>query len=241
MAEAKSATKNKGNESLIEAMFSAGTHYGYSKSRRHPSVKPFIYGAKNKVEIFNLEKTSRSLEEALDFVRSLGEKNSQILFVSGKKEAESIIKNVAQALELPNVPGRWIGGTLTNFVEIRKRIQKYLDLKEKKEKGELSKYTKKERLLIDRDIKDLEFKFGGLVNMTELPKALFVVDSKEEETAVTEAKKMGIPVVSVSSSDCNLGDVDYPIPANDSSVSSIEFFTGKVRDAYKEGQKKSKI
>ena len=232
-------TKTKINNSLIEAMFGVGAHYGYSKSRRHPSVKPFIYGAKNKVEIFNLEKTSKSLEEAVQFVQSLGEQNKQILFVSGKEEIRNVIKEAADSIEAPYVAGRWIGGSLTNFSEIRKRVQKLLGLEEKKEKGELTKYTKKERLLIDRDIIDLESKFGGLVGMKELPSALFVVDSKQEILAVTEAGVMNIPVVSLSSSDCNLDTIEHPIPGNDSSISSIKFFVSKMVEAYKEGKKKS--
>ncbi|HJN62891.1 MAG TPA: 30S ribosomal protein S2 [Candidatus Paceibacterota bacterium] len=234
-------TGTKTNNKLIEAMFGAGVHYGYSKSRRHPSTSPFIFGAKNKVEIFDLEKTSKALEDSFNFVLSLGEKNKQILFVSGKKEAGSILRETAKNLGVSYVAGRWIGGTLTNFSEIRKRIQKFLDLQEKKEKGELSKYTKKERLLIDRDIMDLESKFGGLMDMQELPSALFVIDSEQEKIAVTEAQKMGIPVISISSSDCNIKGIDYPIPGNDSSLSSIKFFVSKIADAYKEGQKKSKL
>jgi small subunit ribosomal protein S2 len=233
--------KNKTNNSLIEAMFSAGAHYGYSKSRRHPSIKPFIYGAKNKVEIFNLEKTSKSLEEALKFIESLGKENKQILFVSGKEEIKSIFKESALSIDNPYVAGRWIGGTLTNFSEIRKRINKFLDLSQKKEKGELTKYTKKERLLIDRDIEDLGSKFGGLVDMKELPTALFVIDPKQESIAVTEAEKMSIPVIALSSSDCNIDEIAHPIPGNDSSLSSIKFFVEKVVNAYKEGQKKTKL
>jgi small subunit ribosomal protein S2 len=217
---------------VIEEMFGAGAHYGYSKSRRHPSAKPFIFGSKNRVEIFDLEKTSKSLDKALDFVSELGKDNKKILFVSGKKEAEKPIKEGAEKLSFSYVAGRWIGGTLTNFSEIRKRIQKYLDLKEKKEKGELSKYTKKERLLIDRDMTDLESKFGGIIDMEGLPQALFIIDSKQEKTAVTEAKKMNIPTIALSSSDCDLEDVDYPIPGNDSSILSIKFFVSKVVEAY---------
>jgi len=239
MSNIETDVKNKTDNNLIEAMFSAGAHYGYSKSRRHPSLKPFIYGAKNKVEIFDLEKTSLALNDAQEFITSLGEKREQILFVSGKKEIKKFIEDSANSIDTSYVAGRWIGGTLTNFPEIKKRIQKFLDLKEKKEKGELTKYTKKERLLISRDIEDLGLKFGGLVLMKDLPSAVFVVDSKQEKIAVTEAKKMGIPVISISSSDCNIEDVDYPVPGNDSSISSIKFFVSKIIEAYKDGQKKN--
>jgi len=233
--------ENKTSKDLIETMFSSGAHYGYSKSRRHPSTSTFIFGVKNGVEIFDLEKTSISLNKALDFVRTLGESNQLMLLVSGKKEMKSVITKTGEDLGVLYVAGRWIGGTLTNFSEIRKRTHKYLDLKEKKDKGELSKYTKKERLLIDREIDELGLKFGGVVTMKELPKALFVIDSKEEKIAVTEAKMMGIPVISLFSSDCDIKDIDFPIPGNDSSVASASFFLSKISEAYKEGQKKSKV
>jgi len=231
--------KEKTNKKLIELMFSVGAHYGYSKSRRHPSTGRYIFGLKNKVEIFDLEKTSLALEEALLFVKELASKNGIILFVSGKKEASKILRSVAENLSLPVVAGRWIGGTLTNFSEIKKRISRFLNLKAKREKGELEKYTKKERLLIDREIDELDMKFGGIVSMKELPDALFVVDSKEENTAVREARSLNIPVISLSGSDCNLEEVDYPIPGNDSSLSSIEFFISRLEKAYKEGGEKT--
>ena len=140
---------------------------------------------------------------------------------------------------MPYVDGRWIGGTLTNFSEIKKRIAKYQDLNEKKDKGELKQFTKKERLLIDREIEDLRTKFEGIISLEGLPKALFVIDSKQESIAVTEAKKMNIPVIALLNSDCNLNDVEHPIPGNDGSLASIKFFIGKVKEAYEEGLKKA--
>jgi small subunit ribosomal protein S2 len=134
---------------------------------------------------------------------------------------------------MPSVTERWIGGTLTNFPEIKKRVAHLKDLTDKKEKGELSIYTKKERLLIDREMDKLNRNFSGIVSMDKAPTALFVIDAKHEEIAVTEAKKSGIPVISLSRSDCNLKEVDYPILANDSSVSSVKFFVDKIVDTYK--------
>ena len=234
-------SNTKIDSALVEEMFSVGAHYGYSKSRRHPSTGEFIFGVKNKVEIFDLEKTSQSLDEAQEFVKSLGALSKKILFVSGKHELRSVVRDAAISLGLPYVAGRWIGGTLTNFSEINKRVKKLLDLKEKREKGELSKYTKKEQLLIDRDIDDLEIKFGGLTTMVALPSALFVIDSKEEEIAVAEANHLAIPVISISNSDCDLEKVDFPIPGNDSNLSSVKFFIDKIKSAYSEGKKKTKI
>ncbi|MCX6701813.1 MAG: 30S ribosomal protein S2 [Candidatus Zambryskibacteria bacterium] len=228
----------KTDNSVVDALFSVGAHFGFVKSRRHPSTKPFIFGVKNKIEIFDLEKTSESLNKALEFVQELGTKNAKILFVSGKNEAKSAIVKYAENINMPYVAGRFIGGTLTNFPEIRKRVEKLETLVSQKEKGELVKYTKKERLLIDREIDKLHEFFFFFFFMKNLPVALFVIDSKKESIAVKEAKKMGIPVISLSGTDNNLNEVDFPIPGNDASRMSIEFFLQKIADAYKVGQLK---
>lgn len=228
----------KTDNSVVDALFSVGAHFGFIKSRRHPSTKPFIFGVKNKIEIFDLEKTSQSLSKALEFVQDLGSRNAKILFVSGKNEAKASVTLVAESINMPYVAGRFIGGTLTNFPEIRKRVEKLESLVSQKEKGELGKYTKKERLLIDREIDKLREFFFGLSVMKNLPAALFVVDSKKESIAVKEAKTMGIPVISLSGTDNNLNEVNFPIPGNDASRTSIEFFLQKIADAYKAGQLK---
>lgn len=230
-------TDKKTTSTLVDSMFSAGAHFAYSRSRRHPSVTPYIFGAKNKVELFDLEKTSELFAKTLEFIKTLGKENKTILFVGGKSEARKAVANAGLALAMPYVDGRWIGGALTNFKEIRKRIEKYERLVGERERGELTKYTKKERLLIDREIENLEAMFGGIVSMKELPKAMFVVDAKRENIAVKEAQDMGIPVISLVGSDCNLLDVNYPIVGNDSSKTSIEFFLSTVVKAYEEGKK----
>jgi small subunit ribosomal protein S2 len=140
-------------------------------------------------------------------------------------------------LEEPYVAGRWIGGALTNYSQIKTRMAKLLELKEKKVKGELAKYTKKERLIIDREINDLEEMFGGLLPMKDMPGALFVIDSNKEKTAVSEAIKMKIPVVAILGSDCDLRGVTYPIPANDSSTASIKYFVSEFAKIIKEAKK----
>lgn len=221
----------------LEELFKVGAHYAYGKSRRHSSAKPFIFGTKNRTEIFDLEKTNQSLEVALDFVRTLASEGKVILLASSKLEAKDAIVSAGSTLGLPYVAGRWIGGTFTNTTEIKKRVAVLVDLTEKKLKGELVKYTKKERLLIDRKIAKLEKMYSGLLDMKGMPAALFVVDSKEEAIAVTEAHQMNIPVISLSNSDCNLKELDFPIPANDSARASIAYFVGKIAEAYKEGVK----
>lgn len=229
-------TKNKESK-MVDELFKAGAHFGFVRSRRHPSTKPYIFGSKNRVEIFDLEKTEVALEKALDFVKKLGAAHSSILFVGGKGEARTALKAGAESLGMPFVDGRWIGGTLTNFTQIKKRVQKLEDLTTQKEKGELAKYTKRERMLIDKEIENLKRFFEGLTAMKDLPKALFVIDSKKEEIAIKEAKEKGIPVVALCGSDCDITLVDYAIPANDASVTSIAFFVNKIVEAYDMGKK----
>ena len=228
-------TKTKNND-VIDTMFKAGAHFGYQKSRRDASTSPFIFGIKNKVEIIDLEKTNEQLEKAKEFVTGIAKLSKQILFVGGKSEAKAALKIGAMSIDMPYVDGRWIGGAITNFTEIKKRIAKFEDLQKQKEKGELAKYTKKERLLIDREIDNLDSMFSGIVSMKEAPKALFVIDPKKEFIAVAEAKKAGIPVIALSNTDCNIKTIDFPIVANDASVSSIAFFVSEIVKSYKAGK-----
>ncbi len=218
----------------IEALFKAGAHFGFIKSRRHPTVSPFIFGVKNRVEIFNLEKTQPLLDDALEYVKKLASEKKTILFVGGKSEAKRATKKAGEALNLPYVAGRWVGGTISNFGEIRKRIEKLLDLTSKREKGELGKYTKKERLLIDREIERLETLFSGLVSLTKAPDALFIVDPKREHNAFAEALALNIPVIAICGSDCDISKVDYPIVANDATLSSVSYIVDEVIAAYKQ-------
>ncbi len=228
-------TKKINNERINE-MFEAGAHFGYSKTRRHTSVAPYIFGVKNKVEIINLEKTEELLEKALSFIATLAKEGKQVLFIGGKNEARSALKLAAESVGQPYVDGRWIGGTLTNFSEIKKRLNKLEDLTKQKEKGELSKYTKKERLMIDKEIENLNRFFFGILPMRDLPKAVVVIDSKKEILAVKEAQKMNIPVIALCGTDCDVSEINYPIVANDSSVSSITFFLEKISKTYQKAK-----
>jgi small subunit ribosomal protein S2 len=232
-------SKKETGKDQIDAMFSAGAHFGYDRSRRHPSALKFIFGRKNNVEIFDLEKTAQKLEEAKAFVTKVASENKQILFVGGKREAQGVIENAALKIDQPYVAGRWIGGTLTNFEVIRKRVTHYLDLLSQKEKGELVKYKKNERRVIEKEIDKLESRFSGISNMDRKPAAVFVIDADREEIARDEAIINKIPVISLSSTDCNFGKIDYVIPANDSSLESIKYFVGQIVEAYEEGKKNS--
>ncbi|MEX0917303.1 MAG: 30S ribosomal protein S2 [Candidatus Paceibacterota bacterium] len=235
--------KKQETGTLIERMFSVGAHFGYSKKRRHPSVRPFIFGMKGTTEIINLEKTEELLAEAKEYVHSLGRERKVLLFVGGKHEARDVIRTAGEKTELPFVAGRWIGGTITNFSEIKKRIEKLETLLEQKEKGTLEeRYTKKELLLISREIEKLKTNFEGLIPMKEkLPDALFVVDPHFEDIAVEEANRKSIPIIALANSDCNLEKVTYPIVANDGTVESINFFTQVIREAYEAGAKEAPV
>jgi small subunit ribosomal protein S2 len=222
-------------QNIIEEMFRAGVHYGYSKSRRHPSTSPYVFSTKNGVDIVNIEKTEELLDKALEAVSKFASTGKTVLFVGTKPEARQQVIETALALNMPYVGERWVGGSLTNFPEIKKRIVKLLDLRDQKEKGGLDKYTKKEKLLIDKEMEDMTKNFQGLVGITKTPDVLFVVDPKKEHIAVTEARKMKLPIIALLNTDCNLKQIDYPIVANDASVSSVTFFLGKIKDAYTKG------
>lgn len=221
----------------IQTLYDAGAHFGYARARRHPSASPYIFGTKDRTDIFDLEETSRRLASARAFVASVAGKGSHVLFVGGKHEALGAVREAAERVGAPYVAGRWIGGTLTNFKNIRKRIERLEKLIQERESGELEKYTKRERLLIDREIEELLGRFGGLVKMAELPGALFVVDPRHEDTAIREGNQLGIPVIALASSDCDFSLVQYPIPGNDTSIRSIKLVVGEMADACLEGKK----
>jgi small subunit ribosomal protein S2 len=222
--------------STIDTMFSAGAHFGLGRSRRNPSIAPYIFGVKNHTDIFDLEKTEELLKSAKKFIATLAKEGKTVLFVGGKKEASAAIKNSAQALNMPYVDGRWIGGALTNFPQIRKRIDRYEKLVSDREKGELSKYTKRERMLIDKEIAKLEKMFYGIVSLKKIPDALFIIDPRHEKNAVAEAVQLNVPIVSVANSDCDVSLVKYPIIGNDASKLSIQFFVDEIANSYKEGK-----
>ncbi len=229
----------KTDNKIIDAMFNVGAHFGYSKSRRHPSAKPFIFGAKNKVDIIDLEKTAESLAVAKEFIESLAQSGKKILLVGSKPEAKRWISDAAKSIDMPYVDERWIGGTFTNFSEIKKRAARLEDLMAKKEKGELAMYTKKERLLLDREIAKLTKNFGGITAMSKLPDAIFIIDPKHEINAMTEAQTLNIPIVALASSDCNIYDITYPIPANDASTDSVKLFIDEIVATFKNTEVKA--
>jgi small subunit ribosomal protein S2 len=214
----------------------AGVHYGYTRTRRHPTVTPFLYGTKNGADIIDVEKIIPQIEAAASFLAELGAAGKTALFVGVKPEARASVLEVTAALRQPYVTERWIGGILTNFPQIKQRIDKLEKMKEERVSGEYAKYTKKEQLLLNREMERLNKYFSGLLGMTKMPDVVVVVDSKKEHIAVLEARKMNIPVIALGNTDCSIRGITYPIVANDSSASSISTILGILKDAF-EGNK----
>ncbi len=217
----------------IEDLSNAGLQYGFSRTRRHSSMKPFVSGNSNGVDQIDLEKTQKQLTEALSFLKAVQGAGKQILFVSTKPEVRQMIKEAALSLNMPFVAERFIGGSITNFPQMKKRVDKLHDLLGKKEKGELSVYTKKEQLLIQRDIDRLDRDFGGVSNMNNLPAAIVIIDPRHEAICIKEAVHAHIPVVALLNTDCNLKDIEYPIVGNDGSVQSVKFILNTIKDVLK--------
>ncbi len=223
----------------LQELLEAGVHFGHQVRRGHPRMKPYIYGAREGVHIIDLTKSESYLKEASEFVYELGKSGKVLLFVGTKKQARPIIEGLAKKLDAPFLVERWMGGFLTNFEEIKKRIKLLKDLKEQKEKGQLSKYTKKEQLLLDRKMEKLKKDFSGVMDLPGWPDAVFVVDAVSDNIAVKEANRLGIKVVAIADSNCNVSEIDYPIPGNDDAIKSIKILTEAVANAYEEGKKEA--
>lgn len=231
----KAKNTDKSSDNLVEQMFTAGAHYGYSKTRRHPSVASSIYTTKNNSDIIDLEKTVVMLENATEFIKSLGAQNKTVLFVGTKPEAKMAVKNVAESLGMPYVVERWIGGTLSNFTEIKKRVTELENYQKESKDGGLDKYTKKERGVMAKKMEKLAVYYTGLLGLKKTPDAIFIVDARAEHIAQKEAKGMKVPVVALVNSDSNIKEIDFPIIANDAGVPSIKLFTEAISAAYKAG------
>jgi small subunit ribosomal protein S2 len=225
------------NETItIDKMFEAGAQYGYSKTRRHPSVSSFIFTTKARTDIIDLEKTEKMLADACAYIKDLGARNKTILFVGTKPEAREAIKMSAESINMPYVIERWIGGAISNFSEIKKRIAELENYKVENEKGELQKYTKKERLVLAKKMEKLDKYYSGMLGIKKIPDAMFIIDAKKEAIAATEARKSNLPVIALTNTDSNIKDLSFAIVANDASRNSINVFVKAIADAYKQGQ-----
>jgi len=215
----------------MREMLQAGVHFGHQSRYWNPKMAPFIFGARNKIHIINLEKTVHAFNESLAFVERLAASKNKILFVGTKRAASKIIKEEAQRCNMPFVSHRWLGGMLTNYKTIRASINRYRELEAQEKDGTLEKLTKKEALMRTRTKEKLEKSIGGIKDMAGLPDALFVVDVDHERIAITEANKLGIPVIGIVDSNSNPDGVDYVIPGNDDAIRAIKLYVGAIADA----------
>lgn len=220
----------------IKAMIEAGVHIGHTKNKRHPAMEPYIWTVRNGVSIIDLIKTKEKLNEAEAFLKNIAAKNGLILFVGTRPAAKDMVKEGAAALGMPYVTERWIGGTLTNFKVISKRIEMLSSLEQKQASGEFEKYTKKERMLFEKDIIRLKRDFDGLRLLSRLPAALFVANVPHDEIAVKEAVRMNIPVVALADTNANPKMIVHPIPSNDDATSVIRYMLARIAKAVEEGK-----
>jgi len=240
MAETKKKIKQSDFGINVEEMTQAGVHFGHKASRVHPKIKPYLFGARNTVHVFDLEKTAEKMKEALNFIQELVSEEKILLLVGTKVQIRELVKEVAKECSLPFVSERWLGGTFTNFETIKKRIDYFKDLEAKKTSGELEKYTKKERAMMDKELRELEVKVGGIKELTKIPDAVFVLDMQKDSLAIKEARKKGIKVVAVADTNCDPTLADYPIPANDDAISSVRYILDRLKKAILEKRPKTK-
>ncbi len=221
------------NSKKVEELFAAGAHFGYSKAKRHPSTKEFVFGTKNRVEVIDLEKTAESIELAKEFLKEITSKGGKVVFVASKNEVRKVVEEAAKSINMPYVANRWIGGTFTNFAEIRKRANRLVKLRTGFEKGEFSAYTKKERLDMEKEMIKLSKYYEGVIDMKVMPKAIVLVDSDAEFNALKEANDLNVPVIAISNTDCNVTTVKHPIIANDTSKEAVEIILNDLVSAIK--------
>lgn len=219
----------------MKELLEAGVHFGHQTKRWNPKMKPYIFGARNGIYIIDLQKTVRLFKNAYNYVKDAAQAGETILFVGTKKQAQDAISEEAQRCGMYFVNHRWLGGMLTNFATVKQSIDRVKRLDAMFTEGNTEGYTKKELLKLSKDREKLEKTLGGIKGLTKLPGLIFVVDPKNEEIAVTEARKLGIPVVGIVDTNCDPDFIDYVIPGNDDAIRAIRLLTGKIADAVNEG------
>ena len=219
----------------MKQLLEAGVHFGHQTRRWDPRMAEYIFQARNGIHIIDLQKTSRKLDEAYDFIKSQAEEGKKVLFVGTKKQAQECMKEAAIKCGMYYVDQRWLGGMLTNFDTIQKRIQRLKDLETMQEDGTFDVLPKKEVILLKKEMEKLEKNLGGIKEMTELPGVIFLVDPKKERIAILEARKLNIPVVGLVDTNCNPEDVDYCIPGNDDAIRAVKLIADAMADAVIEG------
>ncbi len=220
----------------MKQLLEAGVHFGHQTRRWNPKMAEYIFTERNGIYIIDLQKTVKKLEEAYMFVRDITSDGGEILFVGTKKQAQLSVKEEAERCEMPYVDARWLGGMLTNFRTIRRRIDRLNQLRKMREDGTFELLPKKEVIKLNGEIDKLEKFLGGIQNMKKAPVAMFVVDPRKEKIAVAEAHKLNIPVVAIVDTNCDPDDVDYVIPGNDDAIRAVKLLVGAMADAVIEGR-----
>ena len=220
----------------MKQLLEAGVHFGHQTRRWNPKMAPYIFTERNGIYIIDLQKTVVKLEEAYNFVREISMEGKSVLFVGTKKQAMESVKDEATRAGAYYVNARWLGGMLTNFTTIRRRIARLKQLRTMEEDGTFDLLPKKEVIKLNLEIEKLEKFLGGIKDMTEMPGALFIVDPRKEKIAVAEAKKLGIPIVAIVDTNCDPDDVDYVIPGNDDAIRAVKLISGAMANAIIEGK-----
>ena len=220
----------------MKQLLEAGVHFGHQTRRWNPKMARYIFTERNGIYIIDLQKTAKKVEEAYRFVRDLAAEGGKILFVGTKKQAQESIKEEAERCNMFYVNTRWLGGTLTNFSTIRKRIERLHELEQMETDGTFDVLPKKEVILLRKEKERLEKFLGGIKEMKELPDAVFIVDPRKERIAIAEARKLKIPIVAIVDTNCDPDEVDYVIPGNDDAIRAVKLLASKIADAVLEGQ-----
>ena len=220
----------------MKQLLEAGVHFGHQTRRWDPKMAEYIFQARNGIHIIDLQKTSKKLDEAYDFMKSQAAEGKTVLFVGTKKQAQDCMKEAAEKSGMYYVNQRWLGGMLTNFETIQKRVKRLNDLEKMQEDGTFEVLPKKEVILLKKEMEKLEKNLGGIKEMTEIPGVIFVVDPKKERIAILEARKLNIPVVGLVDTNCNPEDVDYAIPGNDDAIRAVKLIADCMANAVIEGR-----
>ncbi|MGI6032538.1 MAG: 30S ribosomal protein S2 [Coriobacteriales bacterium] len=215
----------------IKTLLEAGVHFGHQTRRWNPKMKPYIFGERNGIYIIDLKQTMYALDSAYTFLSNLGAAGKKVLFVGTKKQAQEAVKSNAERAGMPYVDYRWMGGMLTNFQTIRTRVQRMNEIEQMKENGTFEAYTKKEQAILNKELTKLQLALGGIREMDKLPNAVFIVDTKHEENAVREARRLNIPIVGLIDTNADPDEIDYGIPANDDAIRSVNLLCTIAADA----------
>jgi len=220
----------------MKQLLEAGVHFGHQTRRWNPKMKRFIHGERSGIHIVDLHQTLKHLEMSYIFIRDLVADGGTVLFIGTKKQAQDSIQSYAERCNMPYINERWLGGMITNYQTISKRVSKMKDYQRMRDSGEFESMPKKEALLINRELTKLERNLGGIRDMDKLPQAVFILDTKKEHIAVTEARKVGIPIVAVVDTNCDPDLIDYAIPGNDDAIRAGELMSRVISDAVREGR-----